>query len=196
MDSDLRSLRLELGELGASFLQRTHFETDAPRARAALAEAIQRGAGNPLSYAISIFNSESFHAGPPRKSPAVNRHGRQDPRFTDDGERIWHANEVSDEWRQGHLLDCWQAFCEKRDPLARYQPSDEEFASWSAVMRRGGDYLPISVLNPSKLHTTAERALRAWAELWSVGLPSREEADPEPVLAPEPVLDEKEPVLA
>jgi len=181
---DLESLQLELRELGATHLQRELFELDVPRARAAIAEAAKRGAGNPLSYAVTLFHSDGFQPEAKSKPRPVNVHGAEDPTRTDDGERIWQANEVDADWRRGYLLDCWTAFVEGREPAARYAPSDEEY---EAVKALHAPRLPISVLNPTELSANAERALRAWAEVWDVELPERD---------PEPVLDDPEPVVA
>lgn len=57
--SELELLRADLSRLGATAIQRQTFETDIPKARAALARAQEAGAGRPLSYALTVFNSES-----------------------------------------------------------------------------------------------------------------------------------------
>jgi hypothetical protein len=186
VDFEHETLNIELRELGASTLQRQLFEGNVERARAAIAQAYDRGAGNPLSYAISLFRSESFLPERKPKPKPVNTHAPTDPTRTDDGERIWQADEVDAVWRQAYLRDCWQVFSEERDAAAHYQPSDAEFEQ---VKELHAPRLPISVVNPTELHTNAERALRAWAEVWAVELPERDQ-DPEPLLEldPEPVL--------
>ena len=184
MDFDLESLELELTELGASHLQRELFEMNVPRARAAIAEATNRGAGNRLSYALSLFRSEGFSPEPKRKPRPVNVHGRIDPTRTDEGKRIWQADEVDDVWRAGYLTECWQALHERREPTTRYQPSEAELDAWMTLMLPPGFSTPIS-LEPRTLETTAERALQAWAELWGVLLPELER-QPVPEREPDP----------
>jgi hypothetical protein len=174
VDFEKENLELELAELGATSVQRESLRGDVARARAAIAQAYDRGAGNPLAYALSLYRSEAFQPEAKAKPRAVNQHGRDDPTRTDEGERIWQWHEVDDSWRKGYLLDCWQAFQEGREPAARYQPSEAEF---DAVKDLHAPRLPISVLNPTALHTNAERALRAWAEVWGVALPERESDD-------------------
>lgn len=67
--SDLKLLRADLDELGATSIQRSRFEENVPKARAAIAKALERQAKNPLSYALSIFGSEE----PAKKEQTANR---------------------------------------------------------------------------------------------------------------------------
>jgi len=60
----LETLTNELDSLGATTTQRERFGTDPTRALAALEKA--RGKKNPLSYAMSVFNSDSFSS--PKKA--------------------------------------------------------------------------------------------------------------------------------
>lgn len=69
--SDLKLLRQQLDELGATSIQRVRFEEDVPKARSAIARALERQAKNPLSYAMSIFGSESLAT--PKKELNSNR---------------------------------------------------------------------------------------------------------------------------
>jgi len=184
---DLESLRLELRDLGATHLQRQLFELDVPRARAAIAEATNRGAGNPLSYAVTLFRSEAFQPEDKRQPKPVNVHGRTDPTRTDDGERIWQASEVDESWRRGYLGDCIAAVAEGRDPAAHYAPSDSEMQSWVEAMKRR---MPALELDPSRIQHTAKLALDAWAEVWGFDELRLPDDDPEPV------LDDPEPVIA
>lgn len=148
---ETEALRIELRELGATALQSQLLEKDVERARAAIAQAYDRGAGNPLSYAISLFRSEAFEHRKGQKLRPQNDHGKVDPTRTDDGERIWQWHEVDDEWRHEYLADCIAAMSEGRDPKLRYQPSDEEFDRVAEIAR-----------DPS----TPTSALGAWAALW------------------------------
>jgi hypothetical protein len=189
VDFEIESLEIELRELGATAVQRQVLVANVERARAAIAEAYTRGAGKPLYYALSLFNSDTFQPERKRKPKPVNRHGREDPLFTDDGERIWQAHEVTDEWRHGHLVDCVKGLSEGYDPLARYQPSEEEMEAWVQAMRLRVDVLRIG---PRHIRRTSQVALDAWAEVWSFDDLRLDQAedDPEPVLEddPEPVL--------
>ena len=67
--SDLQLLRADLDELNATSVQRARFEENVPKARAAIAKALERQAKNPLSYALSIFGSDE----PARKEQTANR---------------------------------------------------------------------------------------------------------------------------
>jgi hypothetical protein len=145
------ALRIELQELGATMLQSQLLQTNVERARAAIAQAYDRGAGNPLSYAISLFRSEGFEPEKPAKPKPTNAHGKVDPTRTDDGERIWQWHEVDEKWRHEYLADCIAATQEGRDPKMRYQPSDEEFDRVSEIARAAEN---------------AVSALDAWATLW------------------------------
>jgi NADPH-dependent 2,4-dienoyl-CoA reductase/sulfur reductase-like enzyme len=180
---DLESLQLELTELGASHLQRELFEVDVGRARAAIAEAANRGAGNPLSYAVSLFRSEGFQPEAKRKPKPVNAHGRTDPSRTDDGERIWQSHEVDSGWLRGYLADCIEAMQDGRDPAARYAPSDEEMQAWVEAMKRR---VPVLMLDPLRIWHTASHALDAWAEVWDLEELRMLDDDPEPALDEEP----------
>jgi hypothetical protein len=177
---DLESLQLELTELGASHLQRELFEMDVGRARAAIAEATNRGAGNPLSYAVSLFRSEGFQREAKRKPRPINVHGRTDPTRTDEGERIWQAHEVDSGWRRGYLADCIGAMQDGRDPAARYAPADEEMRAWVEAMKRR---VPVLRLDPLRIRHTAVHALDAWAEVWGFDELRMIDDDPEPVLS-------------
>lgn len=189
MDFESESLKIELRELAATPLQRAVLERDVPRARAAIAEAIKRGAGQPIQYALSLFNSERFQPEPAQRPKPVNRHARSDPTRTDEGERIWQADEVDEVWRHGYLGDCIQAYLEGRDPAARYLPSDEECVLWFAAMK---ERMPALRLDPSGIHWTAAHALGAWAEVWGFeDLLALVATDREPDVAPvgeEPAL--------
>lgn len=168
MTSDLELLNLELEALGASSFQRQHLEQDATRARAAIAEAHKRGAGQPLSYAISLFNSPNFtstHAKPPALTNAITN---ADPKHTDDGERIWHAHEVDNGWRHAYLEQCVKAYLEgweleRPGDLPRYEPSSEEWALWMAEMK---ERVPGLKIDPTHMRWQAAHALAAWATVW------------------------------
>ena len=60
----LAQLREELDELAATGVQRQKFETDVPKALAAIAKAREVNAKRPLSYAMSIFNSSETPKAP------------------------------------------------------------------------------------------------------------------------------------
>ena len=64
-------LREELDELAATGVQRQKFETDVPKALAAIAKAREVGARAPLSYAMSVFNSPT--APGPKAKDSANR---------------------------------------------------------------------------------------------------------------------------
>ena len=196
MDLEHESLKIEMRELGATVLQRQVLERDVPRARAAIAEAIKRGAGRPIVYALSLFNSPSFQTEHRARPKPVNLHGPEDPRYTDDGERIWQWYEVDDEWRHSYLEETIRALHEHRPltevgDLPRYQFSDEELQAWAKAMRRQGAVLR---LDPSSIRHTAERALDAWSEVWGFenlrAILAQYDDDPEPSLE-----DDLEPAL-
>ena len=153
--SELAALRAEMDAIAATPVQRQAFETDPPKARAAIAKALAAGARNAAAYAMSVFRQSAI----PIKLPTSNLHGRIDPTRTDDGERIWQWHEVDDSWRRGYLADCWKALEEGREPAARYQPSQLEFSALAAL---AGELEH----EPGTLRTTAEKALRAWGMLW------------------------------
>lgn len=185
-----QALRIELAEIGASMIQRQLFETNVDRARAAIARAFERGAGNVASYAVSLFKSETFMPDPSRKSALANVHGRTDPTRTEDGERIWQAGEVDDTWRHGYLGVCITALDERwpletPGELARYAPSSGEWQAWSAAMKRR---MPELLLDPARIRHTAANALDAWAEVWGFD-DLRVDDDPEP----DPVDPDPEP---
>jgi len=159
--SDLAALRAEMDAIAATPVQRQAFETDPPKARAAIAKALSAGARNAAAYAMSVFRQSAI----PVKLPTSNLHGAIDPTHTDDGDRIWQWHEVDDSWRRGYLADCWKALEEERDPAARYQPSQLELSALAAL---AGELEH----EPSTLRMTAGKALRAWGMLWF--------GDPEP----------------
>lgn len=168
MTSDLELLNLDLDALGASSFQRQHLEQDAPRARSAIAEAQKRGAGQPLSYAISLYNSPNFQPSKAKLTVVTNVHALGDPKISDDGERIWQANEVDDRWRHDYLAACITAYregwsLERPGDLPRYQPSDEEWTAWQAIMRTR---YPAMLIDPLHVEWSAAQGLAAWAELW------------------------------
>lgn len=179
------ALRIELREIGASSMQRGLLEANVDRARAAIAQAYERGAGNVASYAVSLFKSETFMPDSRRRSPLMNVHGKADPTRTDEGERIWQADEVDDVWRRGYLADCIAALDEGRDPAALYAPSPEELDAWVAAMKVR---MPVLLLDPARIRHTAVNALDAWAEVWAFDeLRRDDDPEPEPVdLDPEP----------
>jgi hypothetical protein len=86
----------------------------------------------------------------------VNQHGRTDTQRDDEGARIWHAHEWTPEQKRAYVVDSREALECDRDPKARYLPSAEEFAAFSAGV---GDDLR---LKPG-LRGAAEHALGAWA---------------------------------
>jgi len=166
--SDLELLNLDLDALGASQFQRQTMQSDATRARAALAEAAKRGAGQPLSYAMSLFNSPNFSPSKPKLSLVSNASVLGDPKISDDGERIWHAEEVDDQWRHGYLDQCIKAYLgdwdlERPGDLPRYAPSQEEWTGWMTLMKERAGVLK---LDPSHIRWNAAYSLAAWAELW------------------------------
>lgn len=168
MTSDLELLNLDLDALGASDFQRQTMQANAPRARAALAEAAKRGAGQPLSYAMSLFNSQNFSPTKPKLSLVSNASVLGDPKRSDEGERIWHANEVDDAWRHGYLEQCIKAYLEDWDvdrpgDLPRYEPSPVEWAGWMELMK---DRIQVLRIDPTHVRWQAAHALAAWAELW------------------------------
>lgn len=181
----MEALRIELTELRASMLQRQVFEQNVDRARAAIAQAYERGAGNPLSYAMSLFRSETFLAEKAPRPKPVNAHAKADPTRTDEGERVWQADAVDETWRRGYLADCIDALMEGREPAARYRPSDDEFTLLTAVA--------VEQTATEVALTDAARALAGWAIVWGFDdLRERLEGlDAEPELP-----DAREPVLA
>lgn len=179
---EMEALRIELAEIRATLVQRQLLETDVGRARAAIAHAFERGAGNVASYAVSCFKSETFRPEPQRKPKPLNAHGRDDPTHTDEGERVWQAHEVDDAWRHGYLAECRRAFeerwpLERPGDLARYAPSRDEYDRWVAAMK---DRMPVLKLDPARIRHTANVALDAWAEVWGFE-DLRIDDDPEPV---------------
>lgn len=69
--TDLQLLRDELDRLAATGVQRQRFEEDPAKARAAIAKALTAGAKQPLSYALSVFNSAGFS--PTKPAADTNR---------------------------------------------------------------------------------------------------------------------------
>lgn len=67
----LEMLTAELAKLSPTTIQRQRLESDPVRGLAAIAKAHEVGANNPLSYAISVFNSSTFETKKP--PPSVNR---------------------------------------------------------------------------------------------------------------------------
>lgn len=187
---EMAALRIELAEIGASMIQRQLLESNVERARAAIAHAFERGAGNVASYAVSLFKSETFMPDPRRRPALVNVHGRDDPTHTADGERIWQAHEVDEVWRHGYLGKCITAFnegwpLEEPGELARYAPSSAEWQAWADAMKTR---MPALMLDPAHIRHTAANALDAWAEVWGFE-DLRVDPDPEPAAVdpdPEP----------
>lgn len=66
----LEKLTTELDKLSPTAIQRQRLETDPARGVEALRKARDAGAKNPLSYAISVFNSSTFET---KKAPTTNR---------------------------------------------------------------------------------------------------------------------------
>jgi len=166
--SDLELLHLDLDALGASSYQRQHLEQDATRARAAIGEAQKRGAGQPLSYAISLYNSPNFQSAKPKLTLISNTHALGDPKTSDEGERIWHSSEVDDHWRHDYLAACITAYrdgwaLERPGDLPRYQPSDDEWRTWQGIMRTR---YPAMLVDPRHVEWSAAQGLAGWAELW------------------------------
>lgn len=179
VDVGFESLRIELRELGATQEQRDVLEVDPLRARAAIAQARKAGAEVPVSYALSLYRSATWEPDAPRRHRLVNLHGAIDPTRTDDGERVWQADEVDTTWRKGYLEDCSRALSEGRDPAERYLPSAEEFDQWSDVMGVVG---PPGNMSPENLTDSAGRALLGWAIVWGFAAdPRADDIDLEPV---------------
>lgn len=176
MTFELENLRRELRDLGATRLQFELFESNPSRARASIAQALRQEATNELAYAIALFRSDNFQPDPKRLVRPQNQHVAPDPRYTDDGERIWQAHEVDDGWRRDYLRDCIEAFLDGRDPLSRYEASEDEMTLWSDAMRKRTTNIRFDAL------TTAQ-ALSAWAEVWgfedlgAMANPKREEVE-------------------
>lgn len=66
----MEMLKNELDKLSPTSIQRERLESDPTRGLASLAKAREAGAKNPLSYAISVFNSTTFET---KKATATNR---------------------------------------------------------------------------------------------------------------------------
>lgn len=155
MTIELEALRSDMARIGLTTNQRALFETDIPKARAAIAASLN--APNPAAYSIVAFrNATKEHTSKPASS---NLHSLTDPLYTDDGERIWQWYEVDDNWRRGYLEDCWKALREDREPAARYQPSPAEFTELKGLSGKMD-------MRPEAIRNTAEAALRAWGMLW------------------------------
>lgn len=193
---EMEALRIELRELGASMFQQRMLEGDVDRARSAIAQAYERGAGNPLSYAISLFRSETFLPEAKRRPKPLNAHARIDPTRTDEGERVWQASEVDDGWRREYLADCIDALVEGRDPSERYLPSASEFETLTRVAR--------TQASEQVTLRDAARALAGWATVWGFDDLRGRLEEFEPGMAGEPDLagaqtgreDDSEPVGA
>lgn len=71
MNEDLKLLRADLEELGATSAQREMFEADVPKANAAIAKALNAHANQPIMYALRVFKDESFT--PKQRSVDTNR---------------------------------------------------------------------------------------------------------------------------
>jgi len=155
--TELEALRSEMSRIGLTSNQQHEFELDIPKARSAIAAAVDAGAFNPAAYSIIAFRKATKEHTP--KAQKSNLHGLTDPLYTDDGERIWQWYEVDDIWRRGYLDDCWKALREDREPAARYQPSDDEFTELKGLSGRMD-------MQPERIRSTAEVALRAWGMLW------------------------------
>lgn len=146
-----------MSRIGLTPNQCREFETDIPKARAAIKAARDSGTDRLAAYSIVTFRRAQKEHTP--KPATANLHGLSDPHYTDDGERIWQWYEVDDIWRRGYLEDCWKALREDREPAARYQPSDDEFTELKGLSGRMN-------MAPEALRTTAEAALCAWGMLW------------------------------
>jgi len=157
MTTELEALRSEMSRIGLTPNQQHTFEQDIPKARSAIAAAVDSGAFNPAAYSVVAFRkAKAEHT---THAPKSNLHALSDPLYTDDGERIWQWYEVDDVWRRGYLEDCWKALREEREPAARYQPSPEEFNELKGLSAKMD-------MRPEALRSTAEAALRAWGMLW------------------------------
>lgn len=157
MRGDLKELRDEMSRLGFTQAQQDTLETDVAKAHAAIVKAIDIGASSPSAYALKLFRSPTFAA--PPSPPKSNRYALPDPKYSDDGERIWQHYEVDGQWRRGYLDDCLKALEEGREPAARYAPSDDELNRFHEVTGK----LDTS---PQNLVATPKAALTAWGEMW------------------------------
>lgn len=71
MSDELKLLRADLEELGATSIQRERFETNVTKANAAIAKALDSHARQPITYALAIFNDQGFS---PKKPSADTNH--------------------------------------------------------------------------------------------------------------------------
>lgn len=85
-------LRTEMQKLGAREFEIVALAMDPLRGSAALAYAINRGADNPISYAIKIFDNPDWQPSGETRRRAVNVHARPTACQTCDGDRFVVVN--------------------------------------------------------------------------------------------------------
>lgn len=82
------SLRSEMEKLGAREFEIVALAMDPARGAAALAYAINRGADNPISYAIKIFDNPDWQPSGEVRRRATNAYARPTACQTCDGDRF------------------------------------------------------------------------------------------------------------